>query len=87
VYEKLQKLTLELFTLTFIQLIFLGIPVSIATIILSLAEMRPPVFPIMYVVLVGCVWIGSCAMMWILQSVWSIPIGRIGPIPITPREE
>jgi len=73
-YENLQKFVLETFTLTFLELIILGIPVSITTIILALAGQNPPIIPIMLVVFIGLVWVSSAIAMWFLRSVWTIPI-------------
>jgi len=78
-YENLQKFVLETFTLTFLELIILGIPVSITTIILALAGQNPPIIPIMIVVFIGLVWISSVFAMWILQNHWTIPIRTFKP--------
>lgn len=80
-YEGLQRLVLKTFELTFLELIALGFPVSIATILLSLAGMNPPTFPIMVVVFIGLIWVCSYAAMVLMRDIWTIPIKKVGPIP------
>ena len=73
-YEGLQKFVLKTFELTFLELFFLGLPISIITIVGTLAGVAIPVFLPMLVVIIGCVWIASYVAMWILTDVWTIPI-------------
>lgn len=73
-YEKLQRFVLKTFELTFLELLYLGIPVSVITIIGTLAGLNvSPMWPLL-VVFIGMVWILSYIAMWILTDVWTIPI-------------
>jgi hypothetical protein len=81
VYERLQRFVLRTFELTFLELIYLGLPVSLATLLLSLAGYRPPTWPIMLIVFIGIVWAWSYVMMSALKGVWTIPIQSSGPDP------
>ena len=86
VYEGLQRFVLRIFELTFLELIALGFPVSIATIVLSLAGMSPPMFPIMVVIFIGVVWICSYVALILMRDIWTIPIRKIGPLPWEDRK-
>lgn len=73
-YEKLQRFVLKTFELTFLELLYLGIPVSVITIIGTLAGLNvSPMWP-MLVVFIGMVWFLSYIAMWALSDVWTIPI-------------
>jgi hypothetical protein len=73
-YEKLQRFVLKTFELSFLELLILGFPISMFTIIGTLAGLEvSPVWPIL-VVTIGGVWVLSYIMMWILTPVWTIPI-------------
>jgi len=75
-YENLQRFVLKTFELSFLELLFLGFPISIYTIIGTLAGVDvSPMWPIL-VAMIGSVWFASYFMMWILTPVWTIPIGE-----------
>lgn len=85
-YERLQEFILKTFELTFLELIALGFPVSIATIILTLYGTEPPIIPIMIVVFIGVVWVCSYVAMYLMRDIWTIPIKKVGPLPWEDRE-
>jgi FtsH-binding integral membrane protein len=86
VYERLQTFILKTFELTFLELIALGFPVSIATILLTLSGMNPPLFPILIVIFIGMIWVLCYIAMWWMRDVWTIPIRKIGPLPWEGKE-
>lgn len=85
-YEGLQRFVLRTFEITFLELIALGFPVSIATILLSLAGMNPPLFPILIVIFIGIIWILCYVAMFLMRDIWTIPIRKVGPLPWEDKE-
>lgn len=75
-YEKLQTFVLKTFELSFLELLFLGIPVSVFTIIGTLAGLKVSPMWSVLVAMIGVVWLASYFMMWILTPVWTIPISE-----------
>ena len=75
-YEKLQTFVLKTFELSFLELLFLGIPVSVFTIIGTLAGLKVSPMWSVLVAMIGVVWLSSYFMMWILTPVWTIPISE-----------
>lgn len=85
-YEGLQRFVLRTFEIAFLELIALGFPVSIATILLSLAGMNPPLFPILIVIFIGIIWILCYVAMFLMRDIWTIPIRKVGPLPWEDKE-
>lgn len=79
-YENVQRFVLGVFELSFLQLLYIGFPVVMYTIIGTLAGIVVYIAPIMLVVMIGLVWFASVFMMYILAPVWSIPMGKETPI-------
>lgn len=65
---------LKTFELTFLELLYLGIPVSVITIIGTLAGLNVSPMWILLVIFIGCIWTLSYIAMWALSDVWTIPI-------------
>jgi hypothetical protein len=76
-YERLQRFVLKTFELTFIELLVIGFPVSIFSIIGPLAGIDIGPAPAILVCCIAAVWFSMLFMMWILKPYWTIPIGKM----------
>lgn len=83
-YENLQRFVLRTFELSFLELLFLGFPISIYTIIGTLAGLTVPAFLPVLVAMIGSVWLASYVAMWMLTDVWTIPMDEKGIVQRIP---
>jgi hypothetical protein len=76
-YEGLQKFVLKTFELTFIELLIIGFPVSIFSLIGPLVGIDIGPGPAILICCIAAVWFSMLVMMYLLKPYWTIPIGKI----------